>query len=80
MSRESSKESSSSDELDRASNFTSSSEVNPVNPVNPSIVVAVRGMSTPPVSKTSSPAAIKRAKMMVKSYSQGGNSIETFLA
>ena len=65
MSRESSKESSSSDELDRASNFTSSSEVNP----NPAIVVA-RGMSTPPVSKTSSPAAMKRAKMMVKSYSQ----------
>ena len=67
MSRESSKESSSSDELDRASNFTSSSEVNP-NP-NPAIIVA-RGMSTPPVSKTSSPAAMKRAKMMVKSYSQ----------
>ena len=65
MSRESSKESSSSDELDRASNLTSSSEVNP----NPAIVVA-RGMSTPPVSKTSSPAAMKRAKMMVKSYSQ----------
>ena len=65
MSRESSKESSSSDELDRASNFTSSSEVNP----NLAIAVA-RGMSTPPVSKTSSPAAMKRAKMMVKSYSQ----------
>ena len=66
MSRESSKESSSSDELDRASNFTSSSEVNP----NPAIFVVARGMSTPPVSKTSSPAAMKRAKMMVKSYSQ----------
>ena len=65
VSRESSKESSSCDELDRASNLTSSSEVNP----NPAVVVA-RGMSTPPVSKTSSPAAMKRAKMMVKSYSQ----------
>ena len=65
MSRESSKESSSSDELDRASNFTSSSEVNPNLALAP-----IRGMSTPPVSKTSSPAAMKRAKMMVKSYSQ----------
>ncbi len=65
ISRESSKESSSSDELDRASNFTSSSEN------HAAAAAAVLGGAKVPTSvSSSSPAASKRAKMMVKSYSQ----------